>query len=58
MKGEPFYSTTYRRVIGSVKYLMIGTRPKLAYAVGKLSQFMKKTNKRAVDNGKGDVSIC
>lgn len=30
---------TYQRVIGSLMYLMLGTRPDLAYAVGKLSRF-------------------
>ena len=29
----------YQRVIGSLMYLMLGTRPDLAYAVGKLSRF-------------------
>ena len=33
-KDEP-----YRQAIGSLMYLMLGTRPDLAYAVGKLSRF-------------------
>ena len=30
---------TYQSIIGSLMYLMLGTRPDLAYAVGKLSRF-------------------
>lgn len=29
----------YRKAIGSLMYIMIGTSPDLAFAVGKLSQF-------------------
>ena len=32
----------YRQAIGSLMYLMIGTRPDIGYAVGKLSQYCEK----------------
>lgn len=34
---------SYRQAIGSLKYLMIGTRPGLAYCAGKLAQFFEWT---------------
>ncbi len=34
-----FKSIPYRQAIGSIMYLMICTRPDLAYAIGKLSQY-------------------
>jgi hypothetical protein len=35
----------YREAIGSLMYLMIGTRPDLAYAIGKLSQHCENQSK-------------
>ena len=32
----------YRQAIGSLMYLMIGTRPDIGYAIGKLSQYCEK----------------
>lgn len=34
--------TLYRQAIGSLMYLMIGSRPDIAFAVGRLSQYMEK----------------
>lgn len=31
----------YRQIVGSLMYLMIGTRPDICFAVGKLSQFLE-----------------
>ena len=31
----------YRAVVGSLMYLMIGTRPDLAYPLGRLSSFLE-----------------
>eukprot|EP00171_Calliarthron_tuberculosum_P001087 IDg1087t1 len=39
-------SYPYRQVIGSLMYLMIGTRPDIAFAVGKLSQHCENPNLR------------
>ncbi|WJX69836.1 hypothetical protein P8452_54013 [Trifolium repens] len=37
--GKPVDQLEYSRVIGSLMYAMISTRPDIAYAVGKLSRF-------------------
>ena len=39
-------SFPYREAIGSLMYLMIGTRPDLAFAVGKLAQFCENPDMR------------
>ena len=36
---DPSLRTKYQQVIGSLLYIMLGTRPDIAYAVTKLSQF-------------------
>ena len=36
--SDPINTTQYRQAIGSLMYLMIGSRPDLAYSIGKLSQ--------------------
>jgi hypothetical protein len=38
---ESMASIPYRQAIGSIMYAMVGTRPDLSVAVGKLSQFMQ-----------------
>ena len=38
---SPVDETLYRRMIGSMIYLMISTRPDISYAVGVLSRFMQ-----------------
>jgi len=38
-ESDPATVRDYQRIIGSLMYLMLGTRPDLAYAVGKLSRF-------------------
>ena len=37
-ESAPAKDLPYRQVIGSLMYLMIGSRPDLAFAIGKLSQ--------------------
>lgn len=37
--GEMFDSSVYREAVGSVMYLMVCTRPDIAYAVGQVAQF-------------------
>ena len=37
-ESDPAGDVPYRQVIGSLMYLMIGSRPDLAFAIGKLSQ--------------------
>ena len=36
---EPIYRTLYQQNVGELMYLMLGTRPDLAFAVGKLARF-------------------
>ena len=42
---EPIDTQRYQEIIGSLVYLSISTRPDIAEAVGKLSQYMGKPNK-------------
>ena len=42
---EPIDSTLYRRAIGSLMYLAVGTRPDIAFAVGRLAQFVEAPTK-------------
>lgn len=39
--GEPVDSTLYRQAIGSAMYLSVGSRPDIAFAVGRLAQFVE-----------------
>eukprot|EP00171_Calliarthron_tuberculosum_P009762 IDg9762t1 len=39
---DPAVYIPYRQAVGSLMYLMVGTRPNLAFVVGKLSQFCEK----------------
>jgi hypothetical protein len=46
-EGEaPYDSGAYQRAIGSLMYAMIGTRPDIAFAVSKLSQFNQKPSEQ------------
>ena len=42
---QPAHDVPYRQAIGCLMYLMIGTRPDIGYAVGKLSQYCEKPTK-------------
>ena len=39
-EANPVVRSKYQSLIGSLMYLMLGTRPDLAYAVGKLARFL------------------
>jgi len=41
LESEPISTTLYRQAIGSLMYLMIGTRPDLGFVVSRLSQHME-----------------
>ena len=43
---EEMKEIPYRQAIGKLMYAMIGTRPDIAYAVSKLSQYMKNYGKQ------------
>ena len=38
---DNFYKTNYRQIVGSLMYLMLGTRPDLAFSVGYASRFLE-----------------
>ena len=42
---EAIDSTLYRKAIGSLMYLAVGTRPDIAFAVGRLAQFVETPTK-------------
>ena len=41
VNGDRFDATLYRQAIGSLMYLMVGTRPDISYALGQLSQYVQ-----------------
>jgi len=43
--GESVDLKRYREVIGSLIYMMTGTRPDLSFIVSKLSQYLKGTKR-------------
>ena len=47
--------TNYQSIIGSLLYLMIGTRPDIAYAVTHLSQFCTNPS---LEHYKAALQIC
>jgi len=62
---NPELSGGYRTIIGSLMYLMLGTRPDLAYAVGKLSRFASNPSTehavalvRVVTYVQGTTDLC
>ena len=56
-KGEidPKICADYQSIIGSLLYLMLGTRPVICHAVTKLSQFAANPSQEHLDRAK---SIC
>jgi transposase InsO family protein len=52
---NPELRSQFQQVIGSLLYIMIGTRPDIAYAVTKLSQFAANPNKDHLDRA---MYIC
>ncbi|KAL0392270.1 UNVERIFIED_CONTAM: Retrovirus-related Pol polyprotein from transposon TNT 1-94 [Sesamum radiatum] len=53
-KDEPECQIEYSRIIGSLMYIMNGTRPDIAYAVNKLSRFTSNPSK---DHWKGLIRV-
>lgn len=47
----------YRDAVGSLICLMIGTRPNLSFAVGKLSKFCEKGNGKTLDGFKTCIPL-
>ncbi|XP_047482942.1 uncharacterized mitochondrial protein AtMg00810-like [Penaeus chinensis] len=50
--NELINATLYREVVGSLIYIMTGTRPDLCYVVSKLSQYMSKPTKAQLNSAK------
>ena len=48
----PADRTTYQSIIGSLLYIMLGTRPDITYAVTKLAQFSTNPSKEHMHNAK------
>ena len=44
-ESAPEKDVPYRQVIGSLMYLLVGSRPDLAFAIGKLSQHAESPSK-------------
>lgn len=66
-QDEDAVDAPYREAIGSLMYLMIGSRPDIAYAVGKLARFCEQPKwkhwvavKRVLRyvNGTSDMGLC
>ena len=50
--ADPAMRTYYQQMIGSLIYLMIGTRPDIAWAVSRLSQYMQEPTSTHVESAK------
>jgi hypothetical protein len=48
----PAFRTTYQSIIGSILYIMLGTRPDITYAVTKLAQFSANPSADHMSNAK------
>jgi hypothetical protein len=48
----------YREAIGSLMYLMVGTRPDIAFAVSRMAQYVESPNRRQLYNGKQSSTSC
>ncbi len=51
-KVDPQLRTEFQQVIGSLLYLMLGTRPDIAFAVTKLAQFAANPSKEHLDKAR------
>ena len=47
---EPVTDVPYRQAVGSIMYLIIGTRPDFAFAIGMLSQFTREIPAATLDS--------
>jgi len=53
-QGEvnPYLHTLFQQIIGSLLYIMLGTRPDIAFAVTKHAQFTANLSKEHLDKAK------
>ena len=49
---DPQLRTQFQQIIGSLLYIMLGTRPDIAFAVTKLAQFVANPSKEHLDKAK------
>ena len=49
---NPHLRTLFQQIIGSLLYIMLGTRPDIAFGVTKLAQFTANPSKEHLDKAK------
>ncbi len=47
-EGEPFDSSKYRKAVGSVMYLAVGSRPDIFFAISRLAQYVESPTQKAL----------
>ncbi len=46
IEGEPFDSSKYRKAVGSLMYLAVGTRPDISFAISRLAQYVESPTQK------------